>query len=65
MFVLVLQELPDLLRPPEGSGACMDFADGVVVCVIRTGGNYWGATGAGMEGTEGRAGECVLLPLCW
>ena len=31
MFVLVLQELPDLLRPPEGSGACMDFADGLRV----------------------------------
>ena len=27
MLVLVLQELPDLLRPPEGSGACADFAD--------------------------------------
>ena len=31
MFVLVLQELPDLLRPPEGSGACMDFADGSTI----------------------------------
>ncbi len=29
MLVLVLQELPDLRRPPEGSGACMDFADGI------------------------------------
>ena len=37
MFVLVLQELPDLLRPPEGSGACMDFADDdmhVTSCIV-------------------------------